>query len=431
MKNDLLILRDKLRASYWFIPMIMATFAFALSIIAVQADERWGLQLAWVVGLVYVDSPEGARAVLSTVASSMITVAGVVFSLTMVVLSLTSQQYGPLVLSNFIRDRGNQFVLGTFTGTFIYCLLVLRTIRGVGNSFFIPHISVLIGLGLAIASLAVLIYFIHHVSDSIRASTIITRISADIRSATDELFPEPIGRGPQPIEHIRHELPDNFDAQAKPVYASRSGYLQLVDEGHLLATAVDADVVIKLAHRPGDFVLDGAVLALVWPLERVNEKLSDRINDAFEFGQARTQAQDLEYLLNQLVGVGARALSPALNDPFTAMSCIDRLAEALCRLANRKLPSAYRYDRDGQLRIIANPLGFAEMVRLSFDEVWAYGRGDARVRRQLQKAFDMLAECIHNEDYRAMVCQYAATHPMTGAVEPEIDTLPSQRITPT
>ena len=423
MKNDLISLRDRLRTSYWFIPTLIAIIAFALAIVAVKADEQWGRQLAWVAGLIYIDSPEGARAVLSTVASSMITVAGVVFSLTMVVLSLTSQQYGPLVLSNFIRDRGNQFVLGIFTGTFIYCLLVLRTVRGVGNSIFIPHISVLIGLGLAIASQAVLIYFIHHVSDSIRASTIVTRISADLRDAIENLYPQHIGLDAADVAVQRQELPANFDTQSTRVFLRESGYLQLVDDDHLMHTAVEHDLVIKLAHRPGSFVYGGAVAATVWPLERADDDVSDRINDALELGQVRTQDQDLEFLLNQLVGMAVRALSPALNDPFTAMACIDRLGEALCLLGNRNMPSAYRYDRDGRLRVITSPLTFAEVVSISFDEIWAYGSADERVRLQLHKAFDMMAQCIQREDYRALLRRYAVAHPLAAPSVPEIDAL--------
>lgn len=425
MKNEIISLRDQLRTSYWFIPMIMAIIAFALSVAAVKADEAWGRQLAWVVGLIYVDSPEGARAVLSTVASSMITVAGVVFSLTMVVLSLTSQQYGPLVLSNFIRDRGNQFVLGTFTGTFIYCLLVLRTIRGVENSIFIPHISVLIGLGLSIASLAVLIYFIHHVSDSIRATTIIARISDDLREAIRNLYPEHMGLDADTVGPRNHELPADFESLSKPISTRDGGYLQLVDDDMLMSVAVDQDVIIKLAHRPGTFIYGGAVIATVWPMEHMDDKLSNRINAALEFGHTRTQAQDIEYLLNQLVSMAVRALSPALNDPFTAMACIDRLGEALCMVGNRHMPSAYRYDEEGRLRVIANPLTFAEILGIAFDEIWAYGRQDQRIRLQLQKAFDMMAQCIHDETDRAVLHGYAVRHSPAVPAPPEVDSLPS------
>ena len=165
--------------------------------------------------------------------------------------------------------------------------------------------------------------------------------------------------------------------------------------------------------------------ATIWPLEQADDKLADRINAALELGHTRTQAQDLEYLLNQLVGMAVRALSPALNDPFTAMACIDRLGEALCMLGNRHMPSAYRYDGDGKLRIIANPMRFAEMISISFDEIWAYGRQDDRIRLQLQRAFDMMAQCIRSEENRRVLRRYAANHAPGGPVEPELDTLPA------
>lgn len=419
MKNDFITLRDRLRASYWFIPTIMAIMAFLLSILSVQADEIWGRQLAWVVGLVYVDSPEGARAVLSTVASSMITVAGTVFSLTMVVLQLTSQQYGPLVLSNFIRDRGNQFVLGIFTATFIYCLLVLRTIRGVGNSFFIPHISVLIGLGLAIASLGVLIYFIHHVSDSIRASTIITRLSTDLKQAIHNLYPEQLGYDAEEVSPREHKLPEDFGDEAVPVMLNEGGYLQLVDEGNLLNLANEHDLIVKIVNRPGAFMLTGAVAALVWPPGHVDEKVRDAINNALEIGPARTQEQDIEYLLNQLVAMAVRALSPSLNDPYTAMACIDRLAEILCLIGNRTLPSPYRYDEAGELRVIARPISFEEIVHIAFDEIWAYGHEDYRVRLQMQTMGDMLVQCLRRDEYKAIMRRYMTHHPLKMSDEPD------------
>lgn len=418
MKNTIISWRDRLRASYWFIPMVMAVLAFLLSIIAIQIDERIGLRFAWISGLVYVDSPEGARTLLSTIASSMITVAGVVFSLTMVVLSLTSQQYGPLVLSNFMRDRGNQFVLGIFTATFIYCLLVLRTIRGVGSSIFIPHFSVLIGLGLGIAGLAVLIYFIHHVSDSIRASTIIDRISDDLNQAIIDLFPVQLGarREEAQPDNGFQELPENFESQSKPIFSDESGYLQLVDSDTLLDAARDHDVIIHLIHRPGHYIIKGSLLATAWPLERVTERLDRRVNNALVLGSHRTQVQDVEYLFTQLVGVGVRALSQAINDPFTAVACIEHLGEALCLLGNRQTPSRYRYDQDGNLRVILNSVTFGGMLALSFDEIWHYGREDPRVRQTLQRTLQMIAQCVGDETNRGVVLRYAERYPQAEQV---------------
>ncbi|MDX2140547.1 MAG: DUF2254 family protein [Chloroflexota bacterium] len=204
MRSRLHVFWDDLRASYWFIPALMAVFALLTSVVTIRLDEGVGRELRWVTGLVYVDSAEGARAVLSTVASSMITVAGVVFALTMVVLSLSSQQYGPLVLTHFMRDRGNQIVLGVFTATFLYCLLILRTIRGGETDVFVPHISVLVGLVLAVASLAVLIYFIHHIARTIQAPNIIARISDELNDKIDHQFPTKVGIETDQIIHCDH-----------------------------------------------------------------------------------------------------------------------------------------------------------------------------------------------------------------------------------
>jgi uncharacterized membrane protein len=328
MKNRLIMLRNRISESYWFIPGVMVLLSILLSILSIKLDELVGRRLAWVIGLVYVDSPEGAREVLSAIAGSMITVAGVVFSLTMVVLTLTSQQYGPLVLGNFMRDRGNQFVLGVFTATFTYCLLILRTIRGVENSAFVPHISVLVGITLALISIIVIIYFIHHVSESIRSSNIIGLLANDLVDQIDDLFPAQLGHDPVAL-HIKQpeqHMPKNFDTQSAPIQSRDSGYLQMVDVERLLDVAQRYDLVIDLKHCPGDFVPQRSILALVWPVERITPEIVDKINDAMIQGNSRTEEQDVEYIFNKLAMIAVRALSPAINDPFTAIMCIDRLA---------------------------------------------------------------------------------------------------------
>ncbi len=265
MKNRFLAVRDRLSSSYWFVPAVMMVLALVLSIMTIQADQAIGSDLGWLTGLIYVDSSEVARAVLSTVASSMITGAGVVFSLTMVVLSLTSQQYGPLVLTHFMRDRGNQFVLGIFTATFIYCLLILRTISGVENSIFVSHISVLIGMDLSILSLAVLIYFIHHVSESIQAPNIIARISDDLMQTIDDLFPTKLGkeRSPPDQESSQQTLLQQFDEEALVINTRESGYLQVVDDAALLKTASAHQLVVQNDVLPGSFFFKGQALVRV------------------------------------------------------------------------------------------------------------------------------------------------------------------------
>ncbi len=259
IQRRLLNLRDRLLANYWFIPVVMALLAVVLSIATLNLDLRFGSQFVKVTPWLYQNTPEGTREVLATVASSMITVTGLVFSLTMVVLAQAAQQYGSLVLGNFMRDRGNQVVLGTFTASFIYSLLVLRTINSTDSNSFVPRISAMTGVALAIVSLAVLIYFIHHISELIQATTIITRIGKALLGSIDDLYPEQLGRG-EALADERVSLPEHFDSQAEAIHASKSGYLQMVEEQRLLDAARDHNVILDLHPRPGDFIVAGSVL---------------------------------------------------------------------------------------------------------------------------------------------------------------------------
>lgn len=190
----LLSIWDLLRGSFWFLPSLMAAGAVLLSFGAVKLDTAMEADAYGRFEFIYLFGPEGARAILSAVATSMITVAGLTFSITMLTLQLASSQFGPRLLRNFMRDRGNQVVLGTFISTFVYCLLVLRTVKGVEGASFVPHLAVAIGVVLAVAGLAVLIYFIHHTASSIRIETLLASLAEETSATIDRLFPEKLGR---------------------------------------------------------------------------------------------------------------------------------------------------------------------------------------------------------------------------------------------
>ncbi len=408
MKNRLAAIRDQLRSSYWFIPTVLAVLAVLLSILTIQLDETIDTRQGWVVGLIYVESPEGARAVLSTVSSSMITVAGVVFSLTMVVLSLSSQQYGPLVLGQFMRDRGSQFVLGIFTATFIYCLLSLRTIRGNEDSRFVPTISVLVGLGLAITSLAMLIYFIHHVSESIQSTSIIARISDHLLDNIDTVFPEEIGEEREIMVNIvPPDIEEQFNREGVEITAGKSGYLQRIDDETILRVAQEYDVILQLTLRPGQFLSNGDLLLRTLPPERIHNGLYNEVQKAFILGKSRTQTRDVEFLFMQLSAIALRALSPAINDPYTAMMCIDRLGQALRVLLNRETPARYRFDEENRLRVVASPLTFAELLGAAFDEIRRSAQNDIAVNLCLLHVLEGLARHTKRPDQLHTLENYA------------------------
>jgi len=397
---------DSLHSSYWFLPALMAVLAIALAfgMLALDRATQSGLfaELSWV----YTGSPDGARTLLSTVAGSMITVAGTVFSITIVAFTLASSQFGPRLLRNFMQDMGNQFVLGTFISTFIYCLLILRTVRSGENNVFVPQISVTVGILLAIASIGVLIYFIDHATTLIQASHVIKEASNDLKDAVDRLFPTEFGhRMPESHRQVG-EIPVGFDTEAVPVKATSSGYLQAIDDQRLMKIAKSKDLLLRLNHHPGQFIVHGSELLHVWPGE-VNEQLTQQINDAFVLGRERTEQQDVEFPINQLVEVAIRAISPSINDPFTAIRCIDQLSVGLSHLAEREFPSPYRYDDDNQLRVIANPVSFAKLTDAAFNKIRQYGTSDVSVILRLLEAIATIATHTHRQKDRAALLRHA------------------------
>ncbi|MGQ9572227.1 MAG: DUF2254 domain-containing protein [Dehalococcoidia bacterium] len=380
--------------------------AISLGLIALDraADYEPDEGLIWV----YTGGPDGARILLSTIAGSMITVAGVVFSVTILTLSFASSQFGPRLLRNFMRDQGNQIVLGTFLATFIYSILVLRTVRG-GADDFVPYISVTFAIVLALASLGVLIYFIHHVSASIQADNIIAAVGRDLREAIDRLFPAGLGYGsPGPESGKEQDLPESFEQEAQPIAAEASGYLQAVDNDGLIVLATERDLLLRLERRPGDFVGQEAVLASVWPAGRIDEEVVHGIRQAFILGTRRTPVQDVEFAIDQLVEIAVRALSPGVNDPFTAMTCVDHLGAALTRMVERPIPSACRYDEGGKLRVIADVSTFAGIVDAAFNQIRQYARCSASVTIRLLETIAEVATHASTNAQREVVLRHAS-----------------------
>lgn len=394
MKVKLDVFWDSLRTSFWFVPglmvagsMVLAPAMIALDRLVVEQLDRGSLW--WM----YSGGPEGARSVLATIAGSMIAVAGTVFSITIVALSLASGQFGPRLLRNFIRDRSNQVVLGAFIATFTYCLLVLRTVRGLDGRQFVPGLGVAVGIAMALASVGVLIYFIHHVAVSIQADHVILSVSNELNEGIDRLWPDAPEDG-EPVEEPDEEslLPADFESRAVAVEAESCGYLAAIEDEGLLAIASEHDLFVRVKLRPGQFVVAGSPLAGVLSPQSLDDAVADKIRGAFLIEAQRTPFQDVEFAVDQLVEVAVRALSPGINDPFTAIACVDRLGEALCRLAQRNVPSPFRYDDGGELRVIFYSAGFGAIADSAFHQIRQYGRTSAAVMIRLLETLAVIAD---------------------------------------
>ncbi|BBD69478.1 hypothetical protein NIES4072_31890 [Nostoc commune NIES-4072] len=397
---------DTLHSSYWFIPSIMAIITTALAFIMLMLDRtgKAGLNYWWS----YTGGADGARSVLGAVAGSMISVAATAFSITIVALQLAASNFGPRLLRNFMQDTGNQVVLGTFISTFIYCLLILRTIHGEGDGYsqFVPQISVTCGILLAIISIGVLIYFIDHASTIIQASHIIENVSDDLDRAIDRLFPKKIGRS-IPFGQEIAEIPDNFDLVASPVIVNKNGYIQAIDDEELMKIARRNNLLLRVESRPGKFIVKDSDLVMVFPGKFVNQKLTKQINDCFILGKERSEQQDIEFPIDQLVEIALRALSPGINDPFTAIRCVDRLGAGLSRLAQKDFPSPYRYDEDHKLRAIAFGVTFEGLVDSAFNGIRQYARSDTSVTIRLLEAIENIATYTNNPKYQVVLQRHA------------------------
>jgi uncharacterized membrane protein len=378
VRARLIVLLDALRTSFWFVPAVMM-LAAGILFVATREIDAWlgngshGGPLAWT----YTGDAEGARGLLSTIAGSVITVGGVSFSITIAALTLASSQLGPRLLRTFLRDRGNQIVLGILVATFLYSLLVLRTVRGEDAGSGVPQLSITVSVVLAIASVAVWIYFIHHVATAMQADHVIAAVGAELDRGIDTLFPEALG-------HPRSEPACTLErTPTSPVCASRTGYLQAIDEHALLSLLRDHDARLRLRVRPGHFLIATAEIGTVWPADRAGPAFDAAVADAMSIGIERTPVQDIDFSIDQLVEIAQRALSPGVNDPFTAIACVDRLGAAIHRLADRAMPASERADDDGAVRVIACPVTFGDLVARAIDPLRDAARSQALVTLRL------------------------------------------------
>lgn len=396
---------DTIRTGFWFIPGLLSVAAVGLSLFMVHLDRTVSPKTLEKVGFLYSGGTEGARGVLSTIAGSMITTAGVAFSITIVALALASSQFGPRLLRNFIRDRGNQFVLGTFTATYLYCLLVLRTVVSPQDGArFVPHLAVTAAVVLAVASLVVLIYFIHHIAVTIQAENVVTAVGRELLESIDRLFPEQAAEfrneGPDPPVSRRQTGSGTIGAMA-------SGYIRAVDMDALIEVASTHGLLLELEKRPGDFVTEGAQLLRISGGRGLPGNVEQTVRDACVIGSHRSQEQDLLFPIHQLAEIAVRALSPGINDPFTAIACVDRLSAGLCRLAGRELDPPVLTDSEGAPRLIRRTVTFADATDAAFSTMRRYGRESVEVTLRLLEAIGEIAPFARTDEQRDALRRHA------------------------
>lgn len=403
MNTYLANLWDSLRTSFWFVPAVLGIAAILASFILPEIDERTPAE--W-VQFIQTTTP-AARSTLSAIAAAMMTVAGTVFSITVVTLSLTSQQFGPRLLRSFMLDFPTQLTIGTFLATGLYCLLVLRIVEE-HEPKSVPHLSVALAVGMTVLSMGLLIFFVHHVAVLIQAPHIVSAVARDLDESISRLFPDRIGEsGAKDGETLvvvareqRNQLGDDFTE----VSSTSEGYLQAIDDHGLLHFAKKRHLVIELLKRPGHYMCRGDDLGRIWGCEKdARDEATVRLNEFFIVGMRRTPRQDVECAIDELVEVAVRSLSPGINDPFTAINCIDHLRSTLGRLAERKIPDELRCDNEGQLRVIARSVTFPDVLAAAFNQIRQYGGHSPAVMIRLLEAFESILKHTSRPDDRKAV----------------------------
>ncbi len=387
MRTRLETLREQLASTYWIIPAIMVTLSIILSLVTIHIDQTASPSYLQEMGWLGVDDPDGARSFLSVVAGSMIGTTGVIFSITIASLVQASSQLGPRILNNFLRDRGNQFVLGTLTATYIYCLFTLKSINNFATGFFVPNLSIITSIVLTLLSLGALVYFFHHITASLQADNVITQIGEELTIAIEKIFPDKMS-----LFSVNQEEPEETPTPTEDslvINSKRSGYLQALDRDTLIKLAQEHDLKMRTELRPGEFTADESPLVTVWPKREGVRELEEKIEKAFILGDQRLRIQNVEYHLNQLIEIAVRA--SGINDPFTVLNCIDQIAASLTQLLERSIPTGYYYDEDDALRLITKPLTYTEIIETSFNQIRRNGSDSVSVMVKLLEAIEMLA----------------------------------------
>lgn len=371
----------QLGESFWLLPGAMV-FGGVLLAEALVALDRSGSLPDWLVrsSWLYNGGGTGARILLGAVASSTIGVAGTVFSITIAALSLAAGQMGPRLLTNFTRDRGNQFTLGAFLGTFSYALMVLRTVRTQEEGLFTPHLSLSVALLLAFGCVATLVYFVGHMASRISVDTVVNLVSGDVRQAMRALV----------VEQPNLDPPDEaFWAGSVAVGDSRRGYLQQLDEKALANWAAENGTTLRLLIRRGDYLFPGAPIALM-TAGVAGAEAAIRRNTAL--GTSRGSNGDTEQTVRQLVEVAVRALSPGINDPHSAMSVLDRLGDALCDLAGKVIPNGV-HEVNGKIALVVPNVSYRSLCDVMFHLIRQNSEGSTALLMKMVEVLAVAAAC--------------------------------------
>lgn len=386
----------ELRGGFLIRPFVIALALGALGAVLSSLEERIPTLSAWVPTTLFPSrqDPQVAQIILSVIATSIMTVVSIVFAMLLMTLTLASTQFSPRILISFVRDRGTQWTLGMLLGTFCYCMTALPAARSLPVPF-VPVLTVTGAMLLSLLSVGWLVFFINHISQAISVNHIVDRIARETEQVIDELMPHPRGR----FEPMDQAPPPGADET--PILNQSSGYIRFVDTERLLYLAKSWRIRIRVERGIGQFIPAGVPLLLVSREDRINPVRAAELLGAFDIGPTRTLQQDVEFGVIQIVDIALRAISPAVNDPSTAITCIDQLSRILIRWLGRAPPAPVLFDPPHVARVVVPWIGVEGMLDTALEQIRHYAVTDLPVSLRLLRAIRDIGGTVQRNDVRA------------------------------
>jgi uncharacterized membrane protein len=376
-----------LRGGFLVRPLLISIGLGLLGAGLSSLEESFPALSAWIPTLLFPSraDPQVAQIVLSTIAESIMTVVSIVFAILLMTLTLASMQFSPRILLSFVKDRVTQWTLGVFLGTFVYCMAALPAARSLPRPFA-PVATVTCAMLLAVACVAWLIFFINHISQAISVNHIVDRIARETEGVIDDIMPNARRHGYEP-----EGVPFDSNKREALVDSAVSGYIRYVDTERLLYLAKAFKLRVRLLRRVGHFVPAGVALFGVSPEERIDPERVRELRSAFEIGPTRTLQQDVEFGVIQIVDIGLKAISSAVNDPSTAITCVDQLGRIIIRFVSRDAPVSLLCDPPHVVRVIIPWIGTERLLDTAFEQIRHYAASDIAVSLRLLRAYDDIA----------------------------------------
>ncbi len=356
---------DTIKTSFWFVPFVCVVFSCMALYLTHVVDHSRILESVFGFKFFYSISAEGARSLLSTSAASVITITSIAFSMTIVTLTLTSNQFGPRLLRGFMQDKNTQLSLGIFVSTFVFNLLLIRSTSSDQGTVFIPGLGVALALLLTLMSILTLVYLIHHVAISIQAESIVDKCWQGLKVDIERIFKKHNSNIPN-INLSKHKSQTSLE-----IKSTKDGYVQVLDYENLVNELQQAKLFLSLSIKPGDYIKTKQGIGHLYRTDNKTacDDMNEKIMDFCIVGKTRTPIQDPEFAINQLVEIAVRALSPGINDPFTAILCVHRLGSIINDISSRQFPPTLLFDGDDALRIERKVTNIEGIVASACDQI--------------------------------------------------------------